>query len=827
VIRRFLTLLVLILVTLGLLYVLANQTRFIYSVRGMQGFVPAMGTLLDPVDGLWRTARISVYRSGVDVVPGLKGEARIVRDDRGVPHIYAAEDRDAVAAMGYAVARDRLFQLDFIPRAASGRLSEVFGTALLPTDRYMRSTGMEWSARINLERIQSENGVEYDLLNWFADGVNAYIDQLSDEDLPLEFRLLDYRPERYTPADGIRVLMYMSYDLSFRTDDPSYGRVRDMMDPAEYAKLFPRHSRLFEPIVPGSDRAQVDSPPVPDMAGELDLSAPGDLFPGFEPGKGSNNWAVTAGRSVTGKAILAGDMHLRLTLPAIWYEVHLVTERLNTYGVTIPGAPLPVEAFNNRFGWTFTNSGADQIDHYRLELDEGKTAYRFEDEWAPFELVTDTVIVRGMGAVVDTLRYTHFGPVMNWDDEPIAIQWTAHKSSRTLAALWDMHNASDAQTFQDAISKWDAPMQNVLYADSAGNIAIRTAGHLPIRRGGTGEGLRDGASKKDDWTGRVPFDELPYARNPAQGFLASANQQPVGRGYRHYINHDWVDGYRSLRINELLRLREEHSVSDMKNYQADVHAVQRDLFVPLIDTLSRLSPDAAYLRDLLTEWNGDTDIDRPEPIVLDHFLSILDQLAWDEFDAESARRPRQQQLHALLTEDPTSPWLDIQDTQLLVEQGSDLLRAAIEATVDTLRARYGWGKEQWIWGSHHVLSIRHLTRSGSFAALGYPVVPYPGFDKTLSPARDRVTVHSASWRMVVDFSTSPPEAFGVFPGGQSGNPYSVHYDDFVPTYLQFGYFRLYQPAHPDNVRGHGRTDLVLLPSTLPDSLDPHTSTGNP
>ncbi|HEX9659540.1 MAG TPA: penicillin acylase family protein, partial [Rhodothermales bacterium] len=162
-IRRFVTLVALILITLGLLYVLANQTRFIYSLRGMQGFVPAMGTLLDPLDGLWRTARGSVYRSAARVVPGLKGEARIVRDDRGVPHIFAAEDRDAVAAMGYAVARDRLFQLDFIPRAASGRLSEVFGPNLLSTDRYMRSTGMEWSARINLARIQSENDVEHDL----------------------------------------------------------------------------------------------------------------------------------------------------------------------------------------------------------------------------------------------------------------------------------------------------------------------------------------------------------------------------------------------------------------------------------------------------------------------------------------------------------------------------------------------------------------------------------------------------------------------------------------------------------------------------------------
>jgi penicillin amidase len=255
----------------------------------------------------------------------------------------------------------------------------------------------------------------------------------------------------------------------------------------------------------------------------------------------------------------------------------------------------------------------------------------------------------------------------------------------------------------------------------------------------------------------------------------------------------------------------------MMGYQADVHAVQRDLFVPLLDTLSRLSPDAARLRDLLTAWDGSTEVDRPEPLVLDHYLEILDRLAWDEFDAESVRSPRQQQLHLLLTEEPNSRWLDIRDTQLLVETGADLMRSALETTVDTLRARYGWGEEHWTWGKHHVLSIKHLTRSDALSALGYPDVPYPGFAKTLSPARSRKTQHSASWRMVVDFSTTPPRAFGVYPGGQSGNPFSVHYDDFMSTYLQFGYYRLYSPRRPEDVLQRAGASETVLRTAAPSS----------
>ena len=477
----------------------------------------------------------------------------------------------------------------------------------------------------------------------------------------------------------------------------------------------------------------------------------------------------------------------------------------------------PVEAFNERHGWTFTNTGADQIDHYLLEIDSARTAYRYNEKWSPFELLIDTIEVRGVGAVVDTLRLTRFGPVMGWPDNPVAIQWTAHKPARTLKALWDMHHAEGMDEFQDALRLWDSPMQNILYADTAGNIAIRSAGYLPIRRAGHGAGLLDGTGDQYDWVGRVPFEELPFAKNPTSGFLASANQRPAGEWYPHYLGHDWYRSYRSIRINNLLNSKPTHGLADMMGYQADVHVIQRDLFVPMTDTLTRLSPGARLIRDLLVDWDGNAGLEQPASLVLDEYLTILEDLAWDEFDREHVRRPRQAQLHYLLTEEPTSEWLDIRSTELLQETAADLVRLALEATADTLRTNYGWDETAWRWDLHHSLIIRHLTKAPPLAALNVGPLSYPGFANTLSPAANRVATHSASWRMIVDFSKSPPEAYGVYPGGQSGNPYSLHYADQIPMFVNFGYYRLTRPNAPSHLGARQVSATARLEPLVPPS----------
>ena len=801
----------------------ALAAAFVFVAHRGAGPIPPLGDLLDPADGLYRTAR-STAAPSPDALPidALNEPVTVVRDHRHVPHIFAENDRDAIITLGYVTAQDRLFQMDFIPRVASGRLAEAFGQGSVSTDQFLRQTGMDWGARRNLQAIREESGIEWDVVQWYVAGVNAYLDKLDPADWPFEFRLLGYAPDRYTPLQVMRVLQYMTYDLTYGSDDADYALLRKELGDEAFEQLYPRHHDLYVPIIPPEQQivpggsASRRSPSLGSSSsarsGEVTTAAraawaerrakqrtlSGTAAEGYRPGKGSNNWAVNSDRSTTGDPILAGDMHLSLSLPAIWYEAHLVTPTMNTYGVTVPGAPLPVEAFNDHIGWAFTNTGADQIDHLALEVDAARTQYRYEGGWRDLERVPDTIQVKDSAPVVDTLYYAHHGPVTfgsrAHDGGAVASRWVAHRRSRTLRALWEMNHAHDLASFEGALRYWDTPMQNILYGGTDGHIAIRSTGHLPVRRAGHGAGLLDGSTDRFDWVGRVPFDSLPYARDPAQGFLSSSNQRPTGPNYPYYLKWDWSDSYRSLRLDELLRDKASHSVDDLKQYQADVRAVQPDLFVPLLEAVGELSPRADTLRQMLTQWNGETTTDRPEPLVMDVFLNRLRALAWDEPVFRNLPAPEDVQLVGLLRDNPTSIWLDITATDQR-EGGDDLLGRALQATVDTLSARHQWSPTAWTWGDHHSVLFRHLTQNRQLEPLWRGPYPYPGFEATVSPARGRTATHSASWRVVVDFSTAPPTGYGVYPGGQSGNPFDPSlYDGHLDTYLQFEHYRLLNPS---------------------------------
>ncbi len=836
-IKRTLHLLVLIVVTGALIFMMSRHTYVVSRVAGLLGAetasmpTPPLGDLLDPARGLAKNARMAEWRAHEELeIAGLDGEVRVLRDQRGVPHIFADSDKDATMVLGYVVAADRLFQMDFMPRVVSGRLSEILGDDLLPTDRMIRATGMLWSAERNLEQIiADEDSRMEDIVSWYMAGANAYIDGLSKSEYPVEFKLLGYAPERRTILHSLLLLQYMNFDLSYWTDHPSFSEVRELMNPAAFEALFTAHSDLAVPILPDEALAAYeDKGPNPDQPAAIDSLAsdslrdevqtrPATLADSavswlpvgvYEPGKGSNNWAVDSSRSATGRPILSGDMHLALRLPAIWYEAHIVTPTRNAYGVTIPGAPTLVEAFNDRLAWAFTNTGADQIDHYGLVLDESKRKYLFEDRWIDLTIEIDTLDVRGTGPVLDTLRYTHWGPILHGTEQPISIQWTAHKSSRTLLALWEMGMARNLKTFEQALRFWDTPMQNILVATMDGDIAIRSTGFLPIRANRQGVGVLDGTSGSSGWTGRVPFEALPYAVNPSRGFLASSNQEPAGEAYPYYLGHFWDSAFRSVRIDQLMRSKQVHTVADISSYQSDVTVVQHDLFVPVLDTLELPRTRVDSLRRWLLAWDGKATTDRFEPLLFDEFLNIWLQLVWDEF--ADTRSPETAKAFELMASDPASEWFDIRDTHLMQETAPDVVRAALKATVDSVEARYGWDRSKWRWGAHHGIRFDHLLRT--LRVLGRGPYEYPGFESTLSPAAGRRTTHGASWRMVVDFSGDRPVARGIYPGGQSGNPFSRWYDNQIYPFLEFQLFTLSRPSAANRLSA---SDVNAMLNLLP------------
>ncbi len=777
---------------------------------------PAPGAFLDPHNGLYRTARSAVAAEQQNiVVVGVDGLVTIFRDERGVPHIFAESDRDAVVALGYSVAADRLFQMDFVARAASGRLAEVLGEGAVRTDRFMRSIGMDWGAEKNAARIDARPGIERDLVSWFCKGVNAYIEQLDDHDLPLEFRLLDFRPDRCSTLQVARVLQFMTYDLTFRTDEAAYSVLQASMPPEDYHELFPEHAPVNAPIIPRSDHVAIDRPPVrrpvpaewgsvvSRLATEHD-AARRALGIGFEEGKGSNNWVISGGRSATGHPILAGDMHLRVTLPAIWYEAHLVTPDLNLYGVTVPGAPFLVEAFNDSLAWAFTNTGSDQIDHIALETNEEQTKYRVGGRWKSFEVVPDTIVVRGSAAVVDTLVYSEWGPVISDSRGALALRWVAHDSSRTLQALWGMGHAGGLEDFEAAIRTWDTPMQNIVYADVSGDIAIRSTGYLPIRSGGTGTGILEADREGDIWKGRVPFDELPYSRNPAQGFLASANQEPIGEAYPYYMGHDWRPVYRALRINELLSSKRIHTVEDAMSYQADVVAIHGRQLARRLGQVTCTDAKADQLRGELATWNGEMTLDSREPIAFDLLMNALERVAWDE-EPFRIKRPHRAHLLRLLQGELDSKWADIASTAE-VETVDALLCAALSDA----KGQYEKESSTAVWGDVHHIVFRHLLSADPLEVLGRGPYSYPGWAETLSPGGGRLVTASASWRVVVDLSESPPRAHGVYPGGASGNPFSGNYAAQIPAYLSFEHYRLHNESNRDYFRTLERATTTTI-----------------
>ncbi len=778
---------------------LAAGALLFLGLHAPLGGVLKAGPLLDPWNGIYLTARQAHHPQHSEVrLEGLTGPVTVERDARGVPHIFAANDQDALIALGYVVAQDRLFQMDFLERVASGRLAEVFGPASVSGDRYLRQTGMEWAAQRIAHKIHSDAGLELDVIDAFALGANAYIGSLDESELPFEFRLFGHRPGSYSALSAARLIQYFNFDLSYSSEDLAYGTLLKRLGQEAFEELYPAHSPLYVPIVPAESPApspvslEADHLPYPHPPVVAELASSDPLTEGFRPGKGSNNWAVHRARSATGRPLLAGDMHLSLSLPSIWYEAHIVTPDMNLYGVLAPGTALLVEAFSDSLGWVFTNMSADAMDYYALDLDEERRRYRFDGSWSALTPVADTIYVEGAAPVVDTLWYTHMGPLLRTEGNmPVAMRWAAFEDNATLTAMWGLSKAGHVDQADSALRHWGAPALNVLLADHTGSIALRSSGHVPVLAdGGSRVGIQDGTSSQTAWVGRLPHLDMPYAKDPAQGFLSSSNQRPTGADYPYYLGHNWPSSYRSMRLHALLSQKTSHDLRDMMLYQRDVHVVQHDLLTPHLEALRSLSAKAQTLRDTLLTWDGKATTDRSEPLVLYTLLEVLETLAWDEPAFNNLPQPRSSTLMMLLSQG--SRWLDVVSTPT-IEDAPALLALALEATADTLVARYGDREGAWRWGTHHKLFIRHLTQTPALSALWSDAYEYPGFDETVAPGGGLTVTHSASWRMIVDFSDSPPRGYGVYPGGQSGNPFSSLYDLHMDTYVDFGYYELAKP----------------------------------
>ena len=803
----------------------ALLAALLYAGFRSVGPVPPLGPVLDPANGAWAgAAAVNFPAVQSRSIPGLQKPVRVVFDDRGVPHVFAESELDAFRALGFVVARDRLFQMEAQTRAASGRLSEWAGERAVESDREARALGLAWGAERKLAAYDTTSP-GYQALVAYAAGVNAYISTMRPRDLPVEYRLLDARPIAWEPIHSLYFMARMAMTLGL--NDATMKRVRAQSFVGRQAAdaLFPLNSPIQEPIQPNGlggpryDFGELPPPGVPDKASGSILRVGEKLLASIARGGrseggdalGSNNWAVAPSRSSTGNAMLAGDPHLDHTLPSVWYEMHLVVPgKMDVAGVGFPGIPGVVIGFNRNVAWTFTNTGADVHDFYAERVDNDSTPSRYEIDgnWRPLEKrVEEYRDGRGKVLATDTMYYTHRGPMRKVDGSWISMRWTAHEKSREPDIFLSLAYTTNANQWLDAMRDYVAPTQNGLVADRSGNIAIRSSGMYPTRPGdGRGDIIRNGWQAASDWTGVLPLGKYPFSINPPQGFLASANQQPVDPLENPaYMGSDWYSPWRAMRINSLLRSTPKVTPNAMREFQTDPGSPRADAFVPLFLAAARREDSAgrasAQLREaarLLGEWDRRYVRDNRRAVLFEGAMTQLHRRTWDELSssADSARGfelPETQML-LRLAGFPESEWWDDRRTPNR-ETRDAVLAASLENAYTTLLKEKGAATDSgWLWSRNRHANIDHLLRLSAFSALRVPV---QGGPSTLSPSGGSGR-QGASWRMVVELG---PEvrAWAVYPGGQSGAPASGRYRDRLPRWALGQLDPVLFPRKPDDI----------------------------
>lgn len=772
------------------------------------GRVPPLGPFLDPAHGIWAVARTAeLPREASLRLAGLRDSVAVRYDERGVPHIFARNEADLMRAFGFVVARDRLFQMELQTRAVAGTLAELVGAPALEADREARAQGLAWGALRKWNAI-SDTSAHRALVEAYAAGVNAYIAQMSRDELPFEYRLLSARPQPWRAEYTYYLLARMSLTLAWNDEELRRASVDALVGAKAADALFPADAPIQEPIQPVEGRRAPRfaggalPPPAPHdsarlvTAQALERAAESPMLAALrgagEVAVGSNNWAVAPARTAAGRALLSGDPHLQLTLPSIWYEVHLqVPGVLDTYGVTIPGGPIVPIGFNRSMAWTATNTGADVLDYYEEKVDDRRrpTQYEVDGAWRPVERRIEAY--RGKSGRVlrtDTIYHTHRGPMIRAAGRWLSRRWTALEISDEGRLLRGASQSRSVAEWMDAMGPYVAPAQNFLTADTAGHIAIRSTGYYPIRGAGVrGNRITDGTRSANDWQGYWPLDRYPQALDPAQGYLASANQQPkdpiVDAGY---LGSNWPAPFRAMRINALLRADSAVTPDAMRRYQTDPVSAQTELFtVPMFDAVARLAArgqaDTAAVRGaaMLREWDGRFTPDNERAVLYDAMMQELGQRTWDELrGAANVRRgpTPSATILAQLMRDESSPWWDARATPQRETRDSVLVASIGAAYRDVVR-RHGPPGPRWRWSNIRTATINHML---GLPGLGRSRIPMPSGRGTLSPS-DGNGAHGASWRFVVELA---PEvrAWGTYPGGQSGNPVSERYADRLPSW---------------------------------------------
>lgn len=732
----------------------------------------------------------------------LDEDVTVTRDDKGIPHVFAKTDADLYRAQGYVQAQDRLFQMDLARRQASGRLSEIIGEATIDTDKFFRTFSLRDAAEKSLGTYDPESR---QVLEWFADGVNAFIAQAKkNKTLSYEFALLDYEPEDWSVIDSLTIGKYMAYDLGGNWNTLAFRHwALQNFDEEKAKELFIKYPKNASSII----EANKENPVA--VAGRFNAALLPNEF------NGSNNWVVSGQKTKNGTPILADDPHLGLSTPSIWYQMHLQSPEQNVGGVIFAGIPGIILGHNDNIAWGVTNVGPDVQDLYiEMPNPNNPTQFRYDGKWEEAEVRDEPIKVKDGETVDFEVVVTRHGPIMTdlafKDTEPTAqfsMQWTALQPTTELRAIIGFNKAKSWNGFEKALEDFKAPAQNFVFASKDGTIAYKANGQIPIRKQGDGQLPVPGDSSDYGWEGFIPWDELPTVVNPDEGFIATANNEVIGEEFPYHITDFWAQPYRFERIKEVIEANDSLTVEDMMNLQMDQHNLYAREFLPyLLPSIKAQDQDGKYkdVIKLLENWDMVDAKDSGAPLVFHTLMEKLqevlfkDQMPEDMYELMYGKFNITDQLLRTAYAGKRSIWIE--------EQGGvdATVYKALELTVTQIEDQFGKNASKWKWGDFHQLTFDHTLGKASPILAAYfnaKKVPIGGSKVTVQAADNDLAgnvTHGASWRFVVDVGDLSA-AYHIVGPGQSGHVKSAWYQDQVMDWANGDYHQTY--VRKDDIKG--------------------------
>lgn len=720
----------------------------------------------------------------------LDENVKVVRDDKGVPHLTAKTDADLYRAQGFVQAQDRLFQMDLARRQASGRLAEVVGESAVDTDKFFRTFSLRSAAE------KSEAGYSQEakqVLAWYAEGVNAFMEQAKKEGkLSYEFRLLGYEPEPWTPVDSLTIGKYMAYDLGGNWDMLAFRHWALNNLPDEEAKeLIIKYPDNAKSIIAANKKTPVK------VAGQFDASLLPHEF------NGSNNWVVSGSKTESGKPLLADDPHLGLSTPSIWYQMHLESPTQNVSGVIFAGVPGIILGHNEKVAWGVTNVSPDVQDLYiETPNPSNATEYKYEGKWEEATVRDEPIKIKGGETVDFEVVETRHGPIISDlafnKEKPTAVfsmQWTALEPTLELQAILNINRAENWEQFETALEDFQAPAQNFVFASEDGTIAYKANGRIPIRKKGDGQLPVPGDSKEYGWKGYIDYDKLPKVVNPDEGFIATANNEVVGEEYPYHITDFWAQPYRYERIYEVLASNNKLTVKDMQNLQMD----QKDLYAgeflkDMLGSVKRSDSRNEYkdILKMMEDWDQVDSKESGAPLVFNLWIvNVQKELFEDNLPEDVyAMMPGK---YNITDEIMRQAFAGKQGAWVTKAGGIDqLMYNSFKKTIKDIEDKYGKNAEKWQWGDYHQLTFNHPLSAASpiLAKLLNPKpVPIGGSKFTVQAAandgKGNVN-HGASWRFVADLSDLS-KGYHIVGPGQSGHMKSEWYNDQVDDWANGKY----------------------------------------